>query len=126
MKIKLDEIYEYYDIPLLFSANDKDGNIFICLFAEETDVHLKYICVQVSEKVFRNLESNTKDVRSIFEFPASMIYILHLNHLSNEEIDAVETGEDISLFLPEAGLFIGNKAKSHKASQTRVTSLAEA
>jgi hypothetical protein len=107
MKLKPNETYIYYDFPIIFSAFDKDGNIFMCLFAEETDSHLKYLCVQISRTTLTELECNHQDIRSVFSRPQKVFSLL-LNAKSEESAEAVETAEDITPFLPAADLFIGN------------------
>jgi hypothetical protein len=106
MRLKTKTVYIYYDFPIIFSATNEENDIFICLFADETDSHLKYLCKQVSFAIFMDLEGNKKDIRSIFEQPGKL-YSLCLNAQSEEPIEAVETSEDSTPFLPEKDLFIG-------------------
>jgi hypothetical protein len=106
MRLKVNETYIYYDFPILFSALDEGGNTFICLFAEETDSHLRYICVSISQSAFMELEHNQRDIRSLFVHPKK-VFNLFLNAESEEPLEIVETQDDITLFLPEKDLFIG-------------------
>jgi hypothetical protein len=106
MRLKLNETYIYYDFPILFSAFDEGGNEFICLFAEETDSYLRYICVPVSQSTFIELEHNQRDIRSLFIRPEKVFNLL-LNAESEEPVEVVETQDDITPFIPEKGLFIG-------------------
>jgi hypothetical protein len=106
MRLKLNETYIYYDFPILFSALDEGGNVFICLFAEETDSHLRYICVPISQSIFMELEHNQRDIRSLFIQPPKVFNLL-LNAESEEPVEVVETQDDITPFLPEKDLFIG-------------------
>jgi hypothetical protein len=106
MKLKLDKTYIHYDFPVIFSALNEDNNIFMCLFSEETDSHLRYLCVPISQTVLTELEYNKRDIRSIFVNPKKVFNLL-LNAQSEEPMDTVEISEDITSFLPEKGLFIG-------------------
>jgi hypothetical protein len=106
MKLKTRTVYIYYDFPIIFSATDEKGNFFICFFSDELDSNLKYFCKEISFPVLMDLEDNRKDIRSIFENPGKL-YCLGLNAQSEEPIEAVETFEDITPFLPEKDLFIG-------------------
>jgi hypothetical protein len=106
MRLKLNETYTYYDFPIIFSALDEGGNTFICLFAEETASHLRYICVQISQTTLMELEHNQRDTRSLFAHPKKVFNLL-LNSESEEPVEVVETSEDITPFLPEKDLFIG-------------------
>jgi hypothetical protein len=110
MRLKLNETYIYYDFPILFSALDEGGNAFICLFAEETDSHLRYICVPISQSTFMELEHNQRDIRSLFIHPEKVINLL-LNAESEEPVEVIETQEDITPFIPEKDLFIGKIQK---------------
>ena len=106
MKLKTRTIYINYDFPIVFSATNDKGNYFVCLFSEEADTHLRYFCREVSSFILAALEDNRKDIRSIFECPGKL-YSLCLNAQSEEPVEAVETTEDITPFLPENDLFIG-------------------
>jgi len=108
MKLKTGNIYIYYDFPIIFSATNEEGNIFICLFANETDSCLRYLCREVSSSLFADLENNRIDIRSIFE-SSEKIYSIILNAQSEEQIEAVETTENISSFLPDKDLYIGGQ-----------------
>jgi hypothetical protein len=108
MKLKVKDIYVYYDFPIIFSAVNEDGDTFICLFAEETDSHLRYICAKISPTTLFELENNQKDIRAVFENPEKVFNLL-LNAQSEEPVEVSETSEDITPFLPDEGLFIGTQ-----------------
>jgi len=107
MKLRTRTIYINYDHPIVFSATNEKGSYFVCLFMNETEAYLKYLCREVSSFVLADLEDNRKDLRSVFENPGKL-YHLCLNSKSEEPVEAVETTEDIAPFLPEKDLFIGN------------------
>jgi len=114
MKLKTGTIYIYYDFPIIFSATNEEGNIFICLFAEETDSHLRYFCRVVSVSTLFDLENDRKDIRSVFESPGKQFCIC-LNSQSEEPIEAIETTDDITPFLPEKDFFIGgHESRTHQ------------
>jgi len=108
MKLKTGTIYIHYDFPIIFSAANEEGNLFICLYAEEADSGLRYLCREVSSSLLADLENNRKDIRSIFEKPGKL-YSLSLNAQSEEPIEVVETTEDITSILPERDFYIGNR-----------------
>jgi hypothetical protein len=102
------EVYSYYDIPIVFSAlNTKTADIFICLFVDESESSIRYICTEISEQTLQDLHSNKIDLRSVFEPPGKK-YNIYLNDKSSKIFEAIESSEDITPFLPEKGLFIGN------------------
>jgi hypothetical protein len=121
MKLKIKDVYIYYDFPIIFSAGSEEGDIFICLFAEETDSHLRYICVKVSPAIILELENNQKDLRTVFE-NSEKVFNLLLNAQSEEpvEISAVEVLEDTTPFLPDEGLFIGESQEIEADSAVRI------
>jgi hypothetical protein len=104
----MDNVFIYYDFPIVFSARNEQDDIFLCLFADETESALRYICTEIPPSARLGLQSNAVDVRSIFEHPAGRIFNLSLNAQSQEPMAAVETEEDITPFLPDPGLFIGD------------------
>jgi hypothetical protein len=106
MKLKTRTIYINYDFPIVFSATNEKGNYFVCLFTGETDTYLKYFCREISSFILADLEDNRRDIRSIFENPGKL-YSLCLNAQSEEPVEAIETTEDVTPFLPEKDLFIG-------------------
>jgi hypothetical protein len=106
MKLKIKDTYIYYDFPILFSADNEDGDTFICLFAEETGSHLRYICVKVSPAIILELENNQKDIRTVFENSGKTFNLL-LNAQSEEPVEVSEELGNIASFLPDEGLFIG-------------------
>jgi hypothetical protein len=106
MKLKIKDVYIYYDYPIIFSAASEANDTFICLFAEETDSHLKYICAEVSPATVLELESNQKDIRAVFR-NSEQVFNLLLNAQSEEPVEVSRTLEDITPFLPDEGLFIG-------------------
>jgi len=106
MNLKTGTIYVYYDFPIIFSATNEDGDIFICLFAEEKNTNLRYFCINISSTLLFDLENNQKDIRSIFEKP-NKLYSFFLNTQAENPVEAIETTEDITPFLPEKDLYIG-------------------
>ncbi|GHV04714.1 hypothetical protein FACS189485_10600 [Spirochaetia bacterium] len=107
MKLRTSEVFIYYDFPLVFSSKGEDGKDFLCIFIEETKDNLRYLCAPVSPVTLMKLQHNDKDVRSVFEYKEGTILNLLLNAESEEPVEATETEEDISRFLPDEGLFIG-------------------
>jgi len=108
MKLRTGTVYAYYDFPIVFSATSEEGNVFVCLIAEETDLHLRYLCKEVSPSALVDLENNRRDIRSIFE-TLEKLYSLCLNAGSEDLVEIVETFEDVTPFLPEEGFFIGSR-----------------
>jgi hypothetical protein len=106
VKFKTRTVYIYYDYPIIFSAVNEEGNLFIFLFANEENSNLRYLCREISSSMHADLENNQKDIRSIFESPGKL-YSLYLNAYSEEPIEVVETTENITPFLPEKDFFIG-------------------
>jgi hypothetical protein len=105
MKLKVNEIYIYYDFPIVFSALDESGNDFLCNYVETTSSHLRYICVPVSPSTLVALEQNKQDLRSLYS-DSEKVYNLLLNNESEEFMEVSETKEDITPFLPEKDFYL--------------------
>ena len=60
MKLKTGTVYIYYDFPVIFSATNEGGGIFICLFADEEDTYLRYFCREVSASISRRFGKQSK------------------------------------------------------------------
>jgi hypothetical protein len=119
MKLTIKDVYIYYDFPIIFSAGNEEGDTFICLFAEETGSHLRYICVKVSPAIISELENNQKDIRTIFEHSGKAFNLL-LNAELEEPVEISEVLEDITPFLPDEGLFIGESQEIDVDSVVRI------
>jgi hypothetical protein len=119
MKLTIKDVYIYYDFPIIFSAGNEEGDTFICLFAEETDSNLRYICVKVSPAIISELENNQKDIRTVFE-NSDKVFNLLLNAQSEEPVEVSGTLEDSTPFLPDEGLFIGKSQKIETGSAVSI------
>jgi hypothetical protein len=119
MRLKIKEVYIYYDFPIILSASNEKGDVFICLFAEETDSHLRYICVNVSPAIILELENNQRDIRTVFE-NSGKVFNLVLNAQPEEPVEVSEVLEDIIWFLPDDGLFIGKSQEIEAGSAVRI------
>jgi hypothetical protein len=102
MKLKLNKIYEYYDVPLVFSTYDANDNDYICLLitnvSEET---LRYICVPFPVK---NPDDVHFDLRDTIE-NAKIRYEIIVN--DDSELFEAEEMQDYSVdILPDKEFFI--------------------
>lgn len=108
MKLKPETVFIFYDFPIVFSAKNETGSIFICLFADETNTGLKYLCREVSFFTFADLVAGRQDIRSIFEKPTKTYsFCPTVFQSADSQIEVFETTEDISPFLPDSGFYIG-------------------
>jgi hypothetical protein len=119
MKLKIKDVYIYYDFPIVFSAGNEEGDAFICLFAEETDSNLRYICVKVSPATLFELENNQKDMRMVFAH-SEKVFSLLLNAQSEEPVEVSDELEDIAPFLPDEGLFVGKPQEIESVPAVRI------
>lgn len=106
-KLKAVEILDYYDYPLLFVAEDKTTQPFVCLLVNESD-SLEYLVVKSSFNDIEQMKQNKKDIRSIFEHPNDNIYYsAKLNSETDEwfEITSVPQ-QEICGYFPERGVFL--------------------
>ncbi|MCH3915956.1 MAG: hypothetical protein LKE40_00395 [Spirochaetia bacterium] len=67
MKIQLIEMLDYYDFPILFSAQEENsGKWFLCSFTDDNGMLFKYICVSVTKQEIENVKNNTLDMSLLF------------------------------------------------------------
>jgi len=95
------ECFIYYDAPLLFSAKDKNSNLFIALFVDYPD---RYFFLPVSENKLQEFKDKKHDILSMF---TNSEYFYDVNFgISGNPIKITIDDIDKNEFLPEAGLFL--------------------
>lgn len=62
------ETLVFYDRPLVFTARDQVGAVFVCLLVEEGQVE-RYLCVPVSRERLAKLLDGRLDLREVFVSP---------------------------------------------------------
>jgi hypothetical protein len=68
-RLHIDEVFVYYDMPLIFSLINPLGYRYICIFESEDVESETYLLVPISFIRYQQLVSNTITIREIFEKP---------------------------------------------------------
>ncbi len=67
--LELRSVYLYYDAPVLFSARNRSGTLFIVVWADKTDRDEMWLFCPISQRRLKALEQQQLDVRSAFMDP---------------------------------------------------------
>lgn len=60
MLLKTEEVLDYYDYPVLFSAKDKTGNLYLCRLLEEESSYLIYQVTSTTDKYITKIKKELK------------------------------------------------------------------
>ena len=103
--LKLLDVYDYYDIPRIFSAVNEVGQIFIAINYDEYDGATNWYYLPISITKFNQLKSGSFDIHSAFtESELGYVWDITIN-LKNghSEINRIDTIDLIISNLPEKG-----------------------
>jgi len=99
------EMYEYYDGPRLFAAENAAGHKYLCVWLGDKGAEERWLYAPVSESRLRSLRAGTFELRRAFTEPegkkALRIQIDRTNGTST--VDAVEGTELPDAELPVSG-----------------------
>ena len=77
MKIELDEILNFYERPLVFTATDSKHHNYICYINDvKEDGTTKYFGKRVSQKILNKYLKGDIDLRSIFKSKIINLYMI--------------------------------------------------
>jgi hypothetical protein len=65
-KLEIVEVYEFYDVPCLFSCRNSSGNIFLATWAEQTTEFGIWLYVPMSQRRLENVRSGKIDLHDAF------------------------------------------------------------
>lgn len=102
------DILVYYDGPELFVGTDQVGARYICLLAESTDTHERYLCVPISAERLSNFVVGRVDLLDIFKEPETReIYTAVVTDSTATEVhmEAISPAVVSAEWLPEKGFF---------------------
>jgi len=100
---------EYCDGPVLFSAVDTVGELYLCsaFAADENTTH--YLCLPISKRRLDSFKAAKIDLRSIYEEPEiPAFYELVATDCEEGELEARLLPEDFPIAdkLPESGYYV--------------------
>ena len=73
--IKQKRILDYYDLPLLFTGEDKQGKPYLCMLVDDDADELKYLCVHVTELLLESFMRGKVDLHDIYTRPNIKYYL---------------------------------------------------
>lgn len=106
-ELKYVDTLEFYDVPQVFLAKNKEGVKFMCLLEEIGDDSLVYMAVSLSEDRLNDYLNGKIDLRSVYTNIEDG-YSYWEVHMRGFDIVAEESSlvED---YLPESGFFNSDK-----------------
>ena len=110
MKISLTvlEVIDYNDFPLLYTAKDPIGGLYLCLATEEVDNLPQYTAVAISQPRLQSLQNAQIDLRSVFEKPELGGWF-KVGYLEQDALTIEPMLGTVALpeaFLPKTGAFL--------------------
>ncbi len=88
-KLKLLEVYEYYDTPCLFSCRNASGHLFIAILFDQTKKCQKWLYLPMSQRRFENIRAGLIELRNAFlNAEDGLVYEVIIN--SDDNADRVE------------------------------------
>src|SRR5690625_4482267 len=74
--LEVEEVFEFYDIPRLFSARNRSGQYFLALSVEEDADEHKFLYVPVSAQRLSYIRTGGLDLRQAFNQPEDGTVVL--------------------------------------------------
>lgn len=114
------EVYDYYDQPCLFSCRDQNGQIFIALWVDETELFNTWLYLPVSQERFNQLLSSEIDLSHAFlNSETGLIYeVKTYKNRKEYEVKILNKDQINSDFLPTIGEFLLNQDESILEAQS--------
>ena len=104
-RLKLVEVYDYYDGPRLFAAQNATGSLFLSLWADETDAADTWLYLPISEEQLERVRAGQVDISQAYLQPEDGTVFL-LTHRHAEKAWSLEVLTPAVLnreWLPPAG-----------------------
>ena len=108
-RFSVEEIYEYYDQPILFLARDKDSRqLYLVVFIDETETSRIWLYAPISSMRLNAIKANEIDLKSAFsQTEGNFVYRVEIyRNNSNVEIEEVPCQDLTDDQLPIAGEFL--------------------
>jgi hypothetical protein len=108
-KFSVEEVYLYYDQPVLFLAKDQDsGQLYFVVFADRTETSNIWLYAPISSMRLNAIKANKIDLKSAFsQTEDNFVYRVEIpRNNSNVEIEEVPCQDLTDNQLPIAGEFL--------------------
>jgi len=106
-RLRLNEVYEFYDGPRLFTLINEVGNLYLALSVIESPERDAWIYVPISPERLRTVEAGTMDVRTAFASPETerFLYVWLDRGSSRVNVEDREVASIDPAFLPDDETF---------------------
>lgn len=81
------EIYDYYDMPILFLVKNELDIMYLVFWCDMTDVSWGYLYLEISPDKLQNIKSKTLSLYDAYRNPENHLYIVYISY--NDDIDIV-------------------------------------
>ncbi len=107
-QLHIDEVYEYYDQPCLFTAHDSNEQIFLVVFIDQTDSSSIWLYAPISSTRLKALKTNKIDLKSAFsQAEGNFVYKVKIwRNNSKSKVEEVACQDLTDDQLPIAGEFL--------------------
>lgn len=96
-RLEIEETFEYYDGPRLFSCKSATGNLYIAAWAEEEEDHDLWLYLPISKERFEITRSGGITVREAFTYAEDSVYLVKIptDGELRDSIEQLLTGDAI-------------------------------
>ena len=104
--IKALEVLDYYDVPILFIAeNISNSKYLICSFVNIDSSGILYIATEIDTQQLERIKYKRAKIEQFFK-NANSVYKFHVNNGSSKKISARILTDNVSSYLPSPGYYI--------------------
>lgn len=119
--LKIENIYSYFNMPLLFTAVNEFGDTYFISYIEHTDLGELWMMIRVTPSEIHKLESKEIDIRSLFleSKSGNVIFAELKDDDSDASLNFIKT-TDVNLlpYLADPGVFVSVSRKTIDIEKT--------
>lgn len=101
-ELEMEEVYEYYDRPVLFVCKNEDKQRYLAVLIDQNDRDDIFFFSEVSTELFHMLLLGQKDIRFAFQNPSGKLFKVTL-YTDPTVVEEVTPWTVTDEFLPVAG-----------------------
>ena len=108
-KLEIFEIYEFFNMPVLFACKNRAGHIYLAVWIDETDEDDVWLYVPLSERRFQQVRLGEIDLHDAFTQPEDEIVLkvgVVRDAENQAEIEAIPTLEMDTSWAPLPNEFL--------------------
>lgn len=107
--LRMLNIYEFYEVPRLFSVENEVGSTFVVYWIGENDVSDSWILIPISKLRLNRLENKYIDIRELLVNQEQKFFFevsVHFDNESEAEWRSLSKSDIDTILLPKSGLYI--------------------